>query len=67
MSVFVSIVAIGATLLALYAVDLWLGRVLTQALFSLVDRLPPYRPGGRYRSRSEPKRYASARKRRDVG
>ena len=66
MSVVVSVVVGVAVLLALYAIDLWLGRVVMRALFRVVDRLPPYRPGGRYHSRSEPEKYASLRRKRNV-
>ena len=60
MSVVVSVTVSVAVLLALNVVDLWLGRIVTRALFRLVDRLPPYRPGGRYHSRSEPKKVCIA-------
>lgn len=53
-----------AILLALSALDFWLDRVITKALFKLIDRLPPYRPGGRYRSQSEPRKYALFRRKR---
>ncbi len=66
MSMVVLVVILAAVLLALYAVDAWLGRTVARALFRLVDRLPPYRPGGRYHSRSEPEKYASLRRKRNV-
>jgi hypothetical protein len=66
MSVVVSVVIGVAALLVLYAVDLWLSQVVVRALFRLVNRLPPYRPGGRYHSRSEPEKYASLRRKRNV-
>jgi hypothetical protein len=66
MNVVVSVVVGVPVLIALYSVDLRLGRVVMRALFRLVDRLPPYRPGGRYHSRSEPEKYASLRRKRNV-
>lgn len=66
MSVVVLIVVGMAVLLALYAVDLWLGRLVIRVLLKLVDLLPPYRPSRRYCSRSEPEKYASLSGNRDV-
>jgi hypothetical protein len=59
-------IVIGAIIIVtLLIVDFWLDRLVLRALFKLVERLPPYRPGGRYRSQSTPEKYASLRKPRD--
>lgn len=56
-------IAIGAAVLGVLLVaDFLFYRLMTRALFKLVDLLPPYRPGGRYRSQSAPERYATLRK-----
>lgn len=47
---------------ALLTIDACVDRVAFRTLSKLIDRLPPYRPGGRYRSRSEPERYAALRR-----
>jgi hypothetical protein len=58
-----AVIAIGAAaLVALLVADFLLDRLMIRALFRLIDRLPPYRPGGRYRSQSTPERYAPLRK-----
>jgi hypothetical protein len=60
------VIAFVATILALLLlVDLRVDRVVTRVLFRLVDWLPPFRPGGRYRLQSASKMYASSRNRRD--
>jgi hypothetical protein len=43
-----------AVLVALLVADFFLCRFAIRALFGLIGRLPPYRPGGRYRSQSTP-------------
>ncbi len=56
-------IAIGvAVITALLVVGLWFNRLVVRALFKLVDCLPPFRPGGRYRSQSLPEEYASLRR-----
>ena len=53
---------IGIAIIAvLIALDFWKDRLVTRAVFSLVDRLTPYRANGRYRSPS-PQKYTSLRK-----
>ncbi|WP_395331231.1 hypothetical protein WBP06_01705 [Novosphingobium sp. BL-8H] len=55
-------VAIGAAVIvALLTVDFLFYRLMIRGLERLIDLLPPYRPGGRYRSQSTPKKYASLR------
>ena len=55
--------AIGAVvIIALLIADFLFYRLIIRALYALVDRLPPYRPGGRYRSQAEPGKYASLRR-----
>ena len=44
--------------------DYWLHHLVLRGLFKLLDRLPPYRRNGRYRSQSMPGAYSSLRKRR---
>jgi hypothetical protein len=66
MSMTVVIASGAAVLVALLVADLTLYRLVFRALFGLVDRLPPHRPGGRYRSQSSPERYAPVRKPRNV-
>jgi hypothetical protein len=59
-------IAIGAAvLIALLVADFLFYRLMIRALFGLVDRLPPYRPGGRCRSQSTPAKYASLRRQRN--
>jgi hypothetical protein len=56
------LIAIGAGIVvALLVVDFLLYRLTIRALIGLIDHLPRYRPGGRYRSQSTPERYASLR------
>lgn len=55
-----------AIIIALLLADFLVHRLIIRALVGLIDRLPPYRPSGRYRSRSEPEKYASFRKPRNV-
>lgn len=50
----VVIAIFAALLVALLAADFLFQRLVMRALFGLIDRLPPYRPGGRYRSQSAP-------------
>lgn len=64
LSVIVAAVVGLAILAALLVVHFWLDRIIVRVLSKLVDRLPPYRPGGRYRSQCSPEKYASLRKRR---
>jgi hypothetical protein len=59
----VVIAIFAALLVALLAADFLFYRLVMRALFGLIDRLPPYRPGGRYRSQSTPEKYRSTRKR----
>ena len=66
-SVIVSIAIFLAVLLPLFVADFWLNRLIPRALFKLADRLPRYRPGGRYQSQSMPEKYASLRKPRGGG
>ncbi|HEU0043078.1 hypothetical protein [Sphingomonas sp.] len=58
----VEIVIGAAVLLALLVADFLLYRLVSRALFWLVDLLPPYRPGGRYHSQATPEMYASLRR-----
>lgn len=55
-------IAAFALLAAVVALDLWLDRVVTRTLFKALDRLPPFRPGGRYRSSSMTERYEALKK-----
>lgn len=56
-------IAIGsAVTITLLVADLLLNRLTVRTLFALLDRLPPYRPGGRYKSQSTPEKYASLRR-----
>lgn len=58
-----AVIAISASVLVVLLVaDFLFYRLIIRALFRLVDLLPPYRPGGRYRSQSTPERYARLRK-----
>jgi hypothetical protein len=52
-------------LAALLVADFLFYRLVIRALFRLVDHLPSYRPGGRYRSQSEPEKYGRLRRRRN--
>ncbi|WP_153002916.1 hypothetical protein [Sphingomonas sanguinis] len=55
--------AIGlAVIVALLLADFLFYRLMIRALVRLIDRLPPFRLGGRYRSQSTPEKYASFRK-----
>ena len=57
------LIAIGAAvIIALLVADFLFYRLINRALFALVDRLPPYRLGGRYRSQAESEKYASLRR-----
>jgi hypothetical protein len=59
-------VAIGAAVIvALLIADFLFHRLMIRALERLIDLLPQYRPGGRYRSQSAPEKYASMRRRRN--
>ena len=51
-----------AVVIALIVADCLLDRLMIRAVFALIDRLPPYRPGKRYKSRSMPEKYAAFRK-----
>lgn len=62
MSMTVVIASGAAVLITLLVADLLLYRLMIRVLFGLVDRLPPYRPGGRYRSQFTPERYATLRR-----
>lgn len=56
-------IAIGSTVtITLLVADLLLNRLTVRTLFALLDRLPPYRSGGRYKSQSTPEKYASLRR-----
>ena len=57
------IIAIGAAILvALLIADLLLDWFIIRSVFRLIDRLPPYRSGGRYHSQATPEKYSSLRK-----
>jgi len=58
----VAIATGAAVIIALLVADFLFYRLMIRALFALVDRLPPYRPGGRYRSKATPEKYASLRR-----
>ena len=55
----VVIVMGAAVLAALLVANYLLYRLMIRAMFKLIDLLPPYRPGGRYRSQATPEKYAS--------
>lgn len=48
--------------IAVMVIDHLSVRLVNRLLLKLADRLPPYRPGGRYRSQSAPEKYASLRR-----
>ncbi|MEJ8631544.1 hypothetical protein P0F65_20675 [Sphingomonas sp. I4] len=55
--------AIGlAAIIVFLIVDYLFLRVVLRSLIWIVDRLPLYRAGGRYRSQSSPEKYARFRK-----
>ena len=56
--------AIGLAIIMVFLmVDYLFSRMVVRALVWAVDRLPPYRPGGRYKSQSSPEKYVPFRKR----
>ncbi len=57
------LIAIGApVIIAMLVAYLLFYRLIIWALFSLVGRLSPYLPGGRYQSQADPEKYAPLRK-----
>ncbi len=51
--------AIGlAAIIVLLIIDYMFFRLISRTLAWAVNRLPQYRPGGRYRSQSTPEKYA---------
>ena len=65
MSTILSIAVFLTLLAALFAIDHWFHRLMDRALFKLVDYLPPYSIWRRYRSRSDPEKYARFRRKSD--
>jgi len=57
-----AIVLIAAIASVLMIANHWLHRLILRGSFKLVERMPPWRRHGRYRSRSMPEAYSSFRK-----